>query len=309
MAWPALGMNYGHQATHNPYSATQISADLGFLRAMGVAKLRIAFPTFDAGGISAIQSLVQTALSMGFYVVWGATSSGGTPVSSSRWASFKNYVLTTLAPWAQAQQNPSLELSIGNEEELHCDGTTLTVATVVSDLAALASTVQGIYTFGPVSYQASIGFLSNWATNGLGGLDRIGFNAYALGPVSITAHATNIVNAFPSQGYLSEWGTPNGYNDFANEALFATVIDKQLRALKTTAIPDAYYFCFRDGSFGLPSNAWAIKKTDDNWRQAAPALFSSRAWFKGSPNNAVQRSPASRLAGLPRAPTATRPNL
>jgi|GEM_PF-6410886 len=286
--WAGLGMNYGHQATHNPYNAIQVAADFAFLRSMGVAKLRIAYPTFDAGGIPALQWLVQTALAAGFYVIWGATSSAGTPVTATRWASFKSYVQTTLAPWAQAQNTAQLELAVGNEEEFHCDGTTLTVSTVVSDLAALATNVQVIYTAGAISYQSPIAFITNWSANGLGGLDRIGFNAYSLG-AGIKTHANNIVAHFPNNGYLSEWGTPNGFNDFGNEQFFANVTQTQVNALKTVGI-DAYYFCYRDGSFGLPANAWAIKTTTDNFRLAAPKLFGVRSWFAGNPNASVSRT-------------------
>jgi hypothetical protein len=293
-------MNYGHQASHNPYDSAQVAADLGFLKSMGVTKLRIAYPTFDAPGLSAIQSLVQTALTMDFYVVWGTTATGGTPVSNSRWAIYKNFVVTTLAPWAQALGNPNLELAIGNEEELHCDGTTLTVSTVVADLGNLATAVQAIYTAGAVSYQSPIPFLTNWASQGLGGLDRIGFNAYSFG-AGIAVHANSIVAAFPGTGYLSEWGTPNGFTDFKNESIFNFITKKQIAALKATSIPDAYYFCYRDGSFGLPANAWAIKMTDGNFRQAAPALFGVRAWFRGSPN-----VPLARNSQLARVATKTR---
>lgn len=303
--WPGLGMNYGHQFPHSPYDANQVAADLAFLRSMGVAKLRIAFPIFDGGAstTTALQGLVQTALGMGFYVVWGVTS--GSNVNAARWASFKSYVANTLVPWAQSLANPQLELSRGNEEEFHCDGTTLTVNTVVADMANLSTAG---YTYGPSSYQTSVSFLSNWSSNGLGSLDKIGFNAYSLGPVSMAFNANNVVAAFGAKGYLSEWGTPNGYNDFKNEVQFMTILKRQTAALRATAISDAYYFCYRDGSFGLPSNAWAIKMTDDDMRLATPALFGVRPWFTGVPNNAVARGArANRAATGSRSATIARP--
>lgn len=284
-------MNYGHQAPHNPYNPTQVTTDLKFLRSMGISKLRVAYPSFDdvSGTVAAIQSLVQTALGMGFYVIWGTVSSGSSKTDATRWAAFKNNTLTVIAPWAQAQNSANLEISVGNEEELHCDGTTLTVATVVSDMASLATTVKGIYTVGKVSYQSPITFLSNWVSNGTGGLDRIGFNAYSLGR-GIGTLATNVVAAFPTIGYLSEWGSPNGFADFNNEIIWRDIMGRQIVALKASAISDAYYFAYRDGSFGLPSNAWAVKMTDSNFRVATPALFGVRRWFDGNPNTAISRS-------------------
>ncbi len=293
-------MNYGHQAPHNPYNTAQVAADLAFLKSVGIVKLRIAYTTFDAASVTSLQSLVQTALAAGFYVVWGTTAGGSSPVTATRWASFKNYVLTTLAPWAQAQSTTNLELAIGNEEELHCDGTTLTVATVISDLAQLAASVKTVYTIGQVSYQSPITFLNNWVANGLGGLDRIGFNAYSVVAAGLKNYATNVVTNFAGKGYLSEWGTPTGFNDFGNEQAFATVIKNQIIMLQTIGI-DAYYFCYRDGSFGLPTNAWAIKMADDNFRLVAPKLFGVRPWFKDNPNVSVSRG-----TQRPRAPTRLR---
>lgn len=287
--WLGLGINYGHQAPHSPYNSTQLTADLKFLRSMGVGKIRIAYPSFDdaTATMAALKNLVQIALAMNFYVVWGTVSSGASKTDATRWAAFKNNTLTVVAPWAQSLSNPHLELSIGNEEELHCDGTTLTTATVVSDMANLATAAQSVYTAGPISYQSPITFLNNWVANGLGGLDRIGFNAYSLGS-GIGVLAGNVAAAFPGVGYLSEWGSPNGFADFKNEDFFRTVMKKQVTALKNVGI-DAYYFCYRDGSFGLPANAWAVKMTDDNFRTATPVLFGARPWFTGDPNVAIAR--------------------
>lgn len=300
--WAGLGINYGHQTPHGPYNSAQVATDLAFLQSMGVSKIRIAYPSFDdrTPTMTALQNLVRQCLDLGLYVVWGSVSSGASKTDSTRWAAFKSNTLTYMAPFAQSLANPNLELSIGNEEELHCDGTSLTVGTVIADMATLATTVKSVYTYGKVSYQSPITFINNWVANGLGGLDRIGFNAYSLGPVGIKSHATNVATHFGGVGYLSEWGTPNGFNDFGNEQIFASITKNQVTNLKSVGI-DAYYFCYRDGSFGLPANAWAIKMTDDNFRQAAPSLFGRRPWFTGSPNVGIAR-----LSQRPRGPTVHR---
>lgn len=297
MIWPGIGMNYGHQAPHNPYDSTQVTTDLTFLKSVGVTKLRIAFPTFDSSSLAAIQALVQQALSMGFYVIWGVTT-GGPGTTATRWAAFKNFVIGTLIPWFQLQANARLECSLGNEEELHCDGTTLTVSTVIQDISSLAATAKQQYTYGPVSYQSPGGFFTQWQTNGVGTLDRLGFNYYNLAAKGLQASAAGVATAFPNVGYISEWGTPGGFLDFPNEALWHDVLGAQVAALATVGI-DAYYFCYRDGSFGMPANKWAIKLTDDNFRVAAPALFGIRAWFSGNPNVGVARNPAPLRADTP----------
>jgi hypothetical protein len=229
----------------------------------------------------------------------------GSGTTASTWVLFKQYIMNTLAPWAQTLANTHFELSIGNEEELHCDGATLTVATVITDLANLATEVKSMYTYGPVSYQSPITFYTNWASNGLGSLDRIGFNAYALGS-GIAVHANHVLTSFPGKGYLSEWGTPNGFLDFPSEALWRDTLFSQVQALADVDI-DSYYFCYRDGSFGMPANKWAIKQTDDNFRLAAPALFGIRSWFSGNPNsNVVRDATPDRSANATRASSPAR---
>jgi hypothetical protein len=301
-AWSGLGVNYGHQFPHNPYDQVQVVADLTFLRKVGISRLRLAYPLWnDAGGaIVSCQGLVQIALAMGFYVIWGVVSQS--PTNASQWADFKAYVAGTLAPWAQSLQNPRFELSIGNEEEFHCDGITLTVPVVVADLASLATNVQGIYTHGPISYQASLAHIGYWTANGIGGLDRLGFNCYTRTAVGSAFQAAIVKDAFPTHGYIAEWGTANGYNDFDNERAWRDTTYGQRKALQASGLPDAYYFAYRDGSFGLPANEWALMQTDGNFRLAAPLFFGMRPWFAGNPN-----VPVVRLGPIPRQPTVGRP--
>jgi hypothetical protein len=286
--WNGLGINYGHQPNHNPYDPAQVAADLDFLQSVGISKIRMAYPTFDGAGIAASQSLVITALARGMYVIWGV--SAGSPVNSSRWATFKSYVLNTLAPWAQSLASPRFELAIGNEEELHCDGTTLTVNTVIADMANLAAQVKNVYTYGPVSYQSPSGFINNWVTNGSGSLDRLGFNYYSRTARGMRLTAQTIISSFPGVGYISEWGTPNGFPDMPEEHIWCDLTAQQLRALQTSGLAEAYFFCYRDGGFGLPANAWALVTSTGNFRLAATALFGVRPWFVGNPNAIITRA-------------------
>ncbi|HKX72564.1 MAG TPA: hypothetical protein VJM32_00970 [Candidatus Saccharimonadales bacterium] len=289
-AWSGLGMNYGHQYPNNPYDMQQVAADLDFLKSAGVTRLRLAYPLWNDSGtaIASCQALVHYALAQGFYVIWGVVAQS--PANATQWAAFKDYIMDTLAPWAQGLQNSNFELSIGNEEEFHCDGTTLTIPTVVSDLAALATAVQGVYTHGPISYQASIAHLAQWQSNGRGGLDRIGFNCYSRTPAGAAFQAALILAAFPGSGYVAEWGTGNGRSDFSQESLWTDTIYGQHKAWQASGLPEAYYFAYRDGSFGLPADAWAVKMTNGSFRSVAPWLLGLRPWFLGVPNTPLVRT-------------------
>lgn len=302
-AWVGLGINYGHQFPHNPYDVQQVAADLDFLQSAGITRLRIAFPVWhDTNGtIASCQWLVQYALSRGFYVVWGVVLQS--PANASQWTQFKQYIMQTLVPWAQGLQSSRLELALGNEEEFHCDGTSLTIATLVYDIGNMAYAAKAAYTYGPISYQASIAHISDWTAAGLGGLDRIGFNCYTRSAAGVPFQANIIKTAFPNKAYIAEWGTGSGYNDYGNEQAWRDVIYGQRLAWQASGLPEAYYFSYRDGSFGLPSNAWAAKTTSGNFRLMAPWLFGMRPWFTGNPNSALARQASSSRTVAPTRPT------
>lgn len=285
-------MNYGHQFPNNPYDLQQVTADLQFLKSAGVTRLRMAYPVWNntGGAIASCQALVQHALSMGFYVVWGVVLQS--PANATQLESFKNYMFGTVAPWAQSLQNPNFELAVGNEEELHCDGITLTIATVISELSALAAAVRSVYTYGPVSYQASILHITQWSAQGVANLDRIGFNCYSRSAAGAAFQAGLIAAAFPGKAYVSEWGTGSGFADFQNETAWRDVIYGQRKAWQASGLPDAYYFAYRDGSFGLPADRWAVKTVGGQFRAMAPWLLGLRPWFTGNPNSAIVRQAA-----------------
>lgn len=307
--WSGLGINYGHQFPNKPYDQLQVGTDLVFLKSLGVTRLRLAFPLWnDSSAIASCQSLVDTALGMGYYVIWGVVSQS--PTDATQWEAYKDFIRETLAPWAQSLQNPRFELSLGNEEELHCDGTTLTVPAVTAGIASLATEVQSIYTHGSVSYQASILHVGDWTANGAGGLDRLGFNCYTRTAAGSAFQANIVKTAFPVKGYIAEWGTASGYSDFGSEQAWRDVTYAQRKALQASGLPDAYYFAYRDGSFGLPANAWALMQTNGNLRLATPLLFGVRPWFAGNPNVAVGRpGQPGRPSGMARPGNVTRPVL
>lgn len=267
-------MNYGHQTSVSFYDTTQIENDLTYLQRIGITRLRIVFPEFDSSSttISHCQDMVTRALTHGFYVVWGVTAGfGSSTLTATRWASAKTYITNTLAPWAQS--NGLSELCLTNESELAVDGTTLTAATVRSDIRSLASTVKTNGYTGKASYSTSISstYLNPWISEGIGSLDFIAWNSYDTFSNFNNRNST-IVSAFGNQTYISEFGSiTHGQSDYASEQAYYNDVLNRVSSMRNANVPSAYFFCFRDGSFGVPTNSFGLVQTTNtaNWAHYA----------------------------------------
>ena len=272
-------MNYGHNFTVATYDTSLVESDLTFLKSQGITKIRIYGPTFGGGGNTTnCQDMVQRALAHGFYVIWGvATGKSHGQLDATTWGNFKTYVSGTIAPWAQA--NGLTELMVGNECDYEADGTTLTAATVRSDVRALASTVKsGGYT-GIVSYDTAADnatIIPAWFSEGLGSLDLIGWNNYNGSLTSFTNATNSIATKFGSKGYMSEFGSNGGgYPDFNDENLFASDCLSRISAMQSAGTPVGYFFCYRDGANGVGANTFALVQTNGVARCARGAILNT----------------------------------
>jgi hypothetical protein len=256
------GVNYGHQGQNHPYDLVgQVRRDFILMRSLGITDLRIAYPPFDSVTRPSSLVLVRMALAWGFNVTFGLTAGGGV-VTATRWAVYKNYVVNVFAPWAQELNNPRLQLSLGNEEELHVDGTTIGLGTIINDVTgSFATAVKAIYTVGPISYETSDTFRIPYRDHGtLGALDFIGFNMYReVNPdISVRIAATNMMIWFGSKAYISEYSTPNGYNDVSSESVWADNMATRAAIYQSVGVERFYPFCFRDGGFGMSQNKFGL---------------------------------------------------
>lgn len=287
--WSGLAMNYGHFAPHDPYNTETVATDLALLRSLGVTKLRIASPPYDSVDMEHVKVLTDQALDLGFYVVIGTTT-GTANVDLAKFIEFEDYCLEDLLPWCQSLQNANLEVHLGNEESLHTAGAGMTLEDVIARLKSLATSAQAIYTHGKISTTEVSTYISDWVSAGKGNFDYMSFNCYSVGPVSIRAQADAIVAGFGADGYISEWGTPHGYQDYNSEEIWKQITKKQVDSLIASGIADAYYFTYRDGSFGLITDGWALKTSTGGYRPVISTLCGIRPWFRGYPNTLVSRS-------------------
>lgn len=279
--WSGIGVNYGTVAT---YSTAQVENDFTYLKSQGVTRLRIAAPGYtNTAHIANCQDMVARALAHGFYVIWGVSTGTARPtLTATIWTAFKNYVVNTLAPWAQANGLP--ELALGNEADWESDGTTLTAATVRSDVRSMATTVKANGYTGTVSYSTAA-VSSNrapWISEGIGDLDFIGWNSYD----TLTNFATNntlVLSTFGSKTYITEFGSAgNGYSDFNNESAFYNDTVSRIKLMQSAGIQSGYFFCYRDGGFGVPANSFALILTNGNTRVALQAVLGVTAVFWNS---------------------------
>ena len=194
--WSGIGVNYGWQPT---YDTTQAENDFTFIKSQGVTRLRICLPSFSFS-VARWQDMVVRALAHGFYVAWGVSISDR-PITATSWTAWKAYVLNTLVPWAQSVGLS--ELILGNEFELHIDNTTLTSATVRSDIRAMAASMKSGGFSGKVSYNTNIGSVygTPWASEGIGELDLIGCNSYDTFQ-NFDPRNSTIVSLFGSKTYI-----------------------------------------------------------------------------------------------------------
>lgn len=266
-------------------NGVDIPTQLAEVKAAGFTSCRLNILDFNSSSIESWKSYALQALKLGFsHVVFGL-SAGTTGITSSNWSNFSAAVLT-LAQWFYNQNDARLELQIGNELELHHDGS-ITNSTLRSNIRTLATSCKATCPNTVVSYASSIANgdeISSWTSEGLGGLDRIGFNLYGADSTFNTSAQALVAN-FSGKAYVSEWGTSNGYLDFNDEQAYAGAINSRRKVLASTGLETYYYNYMESG------NKWGVKAypITGDFRLAWPCLLGVRTWFIGNPNVNVAR--------------------
>lgn len=270
MAYDGIGVNYGHHL--GVLDSDEVRNDMLFLHGIGVNKVRVAMPTFtSSSAISKVREVATIAKSVGHYVIYGVTAGDGTTFDQTEWGSFKAQ-LPSEALWAS--QNGIDEFSLGNEEELHNDDVSPTDATIRSDIKSLATTIKASYSSLIVSYQTAQTHIANWNSDGIGNLDKIGFNCYG-GASTFYTDVKSIVTNFGSDGYVSEFSTNDGISTYS-EQQWESRIRARRNLLQELGVSSGYFFAYTDGSFGLPTDVWAIKKSDGMFRQSLNSISNKR---------------------------------
>ena len=268
--WSGLGM--GLFRTEN---ISEIDGHVDILLANGFTEIRMDLPnwTDEWDSITHSKTSVIRVISKGVNVIWGVTQNNGSnsdlTITAENWPLFRAAILSA-AQWAQ--DNGVYEFQLGNEEEMHIDGTTITAAQIIINLKALATDVQEIFTNGKVSYTCYPPNIDDWVTAGKGDIDILASNVCMGGDGTYNdvwkTRITNLVNAFGADGtYLTEFNLSwSDIDDCSiDEAVQAAAVTEMIEYIKASGMTRAIFFCYKDPWWisGSPSGTL---KSDGTYR-------------------------------------------
>lgn len=270
----AMNINFS-DGTHLPED------DVDEARSYGVTcyRLNIISYTSSTVAVDRWKALVEKCLSFADTeeVIFGFSSQSPT-ITSDNWVNFHN-ACVTLAAWFQEKNDNRLIFQIGNEEEMHHDGS-ITNAQIRANIRTLATAVKTVYNIagGKVIYSSSIAGgskvapeVTDWASEGRGDLDIIAFNLY--GNDTLTDRTSKaIYDAFGSHGYVTEWGIDNGYQTLPIEVAYEIEMKQRMMMIKRSGIPRIYYYNWMESG-----NRWGMKIYPDTDKDKFRSFF--RIWL------------------------------
>jgi hypothetical protein len=222
--------------------------------ANGFEELRIDIPDYqNAIWLNDSKATVTRAIGKGAKVIWGVSSNAlnntDYTITAENWPTFRQAILDA-AQWAQ--DNGVFEFQLGNEEELHIDGTTMTEAQIIINLKSVAIDVKAIFTNGNVSYSCWQESINDWITAGKGDIDILASNIYIGGTTfddTWKTNITNLVNTFGVDGtYLTEfnlsWSSLDDYS--TDETVQAAALTEMIEYIKASGMTRAFYFTWKD---------------------------------------------------------------
>ena len=240
--------------------------------ANGFEEIRIDIPDYqNTTVLNNSKATVINAVAKGAKVIWGVSSNAlnnaDYTITAENWPTFRQVILDA-AQWAQ--DNGVFEFQLGNEEELHVDGITITADDIITNLKSVATDVKAIFTNGNVSYSCWGGSIDDWITAGKGDIDILASNIYKGGEDYYDdgweTLIANLINAFGSDGtYITEfnlsWSSLNDYS--TDEAVQATALTEMIEYIKASGMTRALYFAWRDDL----GNCFGVVKEDGTYRQ------------------------------------------
>ena len=261
--WSGLGM--GLCSSEASYVDT--------LLANGFTQLRIDIPDYQNNiWLASSKATLPGIIAKGAKVIWGVSSNNYNnsdyTITAKNWPTFRQAILDA-AQWAQT--NGVYEFQLGNEEEFHVDGDTMTEAQIITNLKSVAKNVQAIFTNGKISYTCAHDYISNWISEGKGDIDILASNIYMGGTTFNDTWKTeidNLINAFGADGtYITEfslsWSNINDYS--TDEAVQAVALTEMIEYIKASGITRAFYYAWKNDEFGVVKNERTYRLL---WNQA-----------------------------------------
>ena len=264
--WSGLGIGLFSEGK-SAKTASQFDNNVDELLANGFTELRIDIPDYqDNSQMTPSKAAVKRAIAKGAKVIWGVSSNSfnnlAHTITDKNWSKFRQAILDA-AQWAQ--DNGVYEFQLGNEEEDHVDGITMTYIQLISAMKSVATDVQEIFTSGKISYSCSQWAIQDWSFD-KGNIDILASNIYMGGDTfndDWKTRITTLVNAFGADGtYLTEFGPSyiSLDNYSTDEAVQAAGVTEMIEYIKASGIERAFYFCYQNDDFG-------VMKFDGGYRQ------------------------------------------
>ena len=261
--WSGLGMMlYSSQASY-----------VDTLLANGFEELRIDIPDYqNTVWLAYSKATLPGIIAKGAKVIWGVSSNAYNntdyTITAENWSTFKQAILNA-AQWAQ--DNGVYEFQLGNEEEFHVDGDTMTEAQLIANLKSVATDVKAIFTNGEISYTCAYNYISNWISGGKGDIDILASNIYMGGTTFNDTWKTeidNLINAFGADGtYITEfnlsWSSLDDYS--TDETVQAAALTEMIKYIKASGMTRAYYYTWKNDEFGVVKNDGTYRLL---WNQA-----------------------------------------
>ncbi len=265
--WPGLGMGFSSEGK-NGGTIEQVDSYIDILLTNGFDEIRMDIPNYaNEWSYTNSKVAVKRAVAKGVKVVWGLSASNLTATS---WIDYRAAILEA-AQWAQ--DNGVYEFQLGNEEEWYVDGTTLTVAQLITNLKTVATEVQTIFTSGNISYTCARSYISNWVNAGKGDIDLLASNIYITGDghphpegdIDWRGEIVDLVTAFGVDGtYLSEFNLSYTSYDYysKDEAVQTAGVAEMIDYIKDSGMNRAFFYSFNEDSYDM-----SVLKSDGTYRQ------------------------------------------
>jgi len=269
--WSGLGMHIFPTSDNTWGLSSSFEERVDELLANGFTQLRIDVTYWaEASAVAISKSAVAIAVSKGAEVIWGV-GSGASTITATNWLGYRQAILDN-AQWAQ--DNGVYEFQLGNEEEVHVDGTTMTGEQMIINLKNVAIEVQEIFTNGNISYSFGWTYEDDWIAAGRGDIDIIAFNNYIggdgyYGGDGWKTTIDNLVAAFGvGHTYLTEFGPSySALEDYStNEVVQAAAVTEMIEYIKASGMERAIFFCFYDDSLPFGPEGFGVVKDDGNYR-------------------------------------------
>ena len=293
--WSGLGMVlYSSQASY-----------VDTLLANGFTELRIDIPDYqNTSWLASSKAILPGIIAKGVKVIWGVSSNNYNnedyTITAENWPIFRQAILDA-AQWAQ--DNGVYEFQLGNEEEFHVDGGTMSGIQIITNLKSVATDVQAIFTNGKISYTCAYDYIPNWISVGKGDIDILACNIYMggdgyYGNNKWKSDITKLVNAFGADGtYITEfnlsWSSLDDYS--TDEEIQAAALTEMIEYIKTSCMTRAFYYTWKSDEFGVVKDDGTYRLL---WNQAL--LNSGSVKFATVPTKTTTISLPDTMALIPK---------